>query len=77
MTSKEKARELVHTYRVLLMDDGEDYGEEILVSMLSKQCALVSVIEVINSNPHSNPFTTIPVSTMDYWIKVKKEIAKL
>jgi hypothetical protein len=27
------------------MDDGEDYGEEILVSMLSKQCALVSAME--------------------------------
>jgi hypothetical protein len=42
---KDKAEELVHTYRDLLMDDGEDYGEEILVSMLSKQCALISAIE--------------------------------
>jgi hypothetical protein len=77
MDAKEKAQELVHRYRMLLMDEGEDYGEEILVSMLSKQCAFITVIQVINSNPHSNPFTTEPFSTMDYWIKVKKEIEKL
>lgn len=77
MDAKEKAQELVHKYRVLLMDDGEDYGEEILVSMLSKQCAFIAAIEVINSNPHSNPFNSIPFSTMDYWIEVKNEIKKL
>ena len=77
MDAKEKADELVHRYRMLFMDGGEDYGEEILVSMLSKQCAFIAVIEVINSNPHSNPFNTEPFSTMDYWIDVKNEIKKL
>jgi hypothetical protein len=38
---------------------------------------LNAVQEIINSNPHSNPFNTIPFSTMDYWIDVKKEIEKL
>jgi hypothetical protein len=42
-----------------------------------KQYALIAVQEIINSNPHSNPFNTIPFSTMDYWIDVKKEIEKL
>ena len=43
----------------------------------AKECALISVQEIINSNPHSNPFNTIPFSTMDYWIDVKNEIKKL
>ena len=38
------------------------------------ECALIAVVEIINSNPHSNPFNTELYSTMDYWIEVKKEI---
>jgi hypothetical protein len=69
---KEKAEELVHTYRVLLMDDGEDYGEEILVSMLSKQCALVSVMET--------KLAFMKIANYEqaaYWRGVEREIAKL
>jgi hypothetical protein len=70
MTAKEKARELVDKYRVLLMDDGEDYGEEILVSMLSKQCALIAVDEILSL------FISECEDTR-YWNEVKQEIAKL
>jgi len=72
MTAKEKAEELVHTYRVLLMDEGEDYGEEILVSMLSKQCALVSVMET--------KLAFVRLSNWEeaaYWRGVEHEIGKL
>lgn len=72
MTAKKKAEELVHTYRVLLMDDGEDYGEEILVSMLSKQCALVSVMET--------KLAFVGISNWEqaaYWRNVEHEISKL
>ena len=77
MDAKEKAQELVHQYRILMMDNGGDYVDDTLVSMLSKKCALIAVRQIINSNPHSNPFITIPFSTMDYWIEVKNEIKKL
>ena len=69
---KEKAEELVHTYRVLLMDDGEDYGEEILVSMLSRQCALVLVMET--------KLAFVRLSNWEeaaYWRGVEHEIGKL
>jgi hypothetical protein len=72
MTAKEKAEELVHTYRVLLMDDGEDYGEEILVSMLSKQCALIAVMEI--------KLAFVKISNWEQaedWRNVEKEISKL
>ena len=70
MTAKEKAEELVHTYRVLLMDDGEDYGEEILVSMLSKQCALIAVDEILS-------LFVIECEDTRYWNQVRKEILAL
>ena len=44
---------------------------------LAKQCALIAVTEIINSNPYSNPFYTDVYSTMNYWIEVKNEIEKL
>ena len=68
MIAKEKAEELVHTYRVLLMDEGEDYGEEILVSMLSRQCALVAVDECLH---------TCVESMIYHWLEVKQEIESL
>lgn len=71
MTAKQKAEELVHTYRVLLMDDGEDYGEEILVSTLSKQCALIVVDEIMLTQVDD------PWSDEDYWQEVRKEILSL
>ena len=75
ISPKDKAEELVHTYRVLLMDDGEDYGEEILVSMLSKQCALIAVGEILLQN--NVWIKQIGKGTNNYWNEVKQEIAKL
>jgi len=37
MTPQKKAESLIHQYRMLLMNEGEDYGEEILISILAKQ----------------------------------------
>ena len=76
---KDKAEELVHTYRVLLMDDGEDYGEEILVSMLSKQCALIAVGEIIEATTkildEGEGFQLI--ESNPYWQETRKEIESL
>lgn len=43
----------------------------------AKKCAIVTVDHIINSNPHSNPLNTEVVSTMDFWMEVKREIEKL
>ena len=73
MTPKEKAEQLLHEYRMLFMDEGEDYGEEILVSVLSKQCALIAVDEIINSvdNEHVSDIYN------EFWLEVKNELEKL
>jgi hypothetical protein len=72
MTAKEKAEELVNTYRVLLMDEGEDYGGEILASMLSKQSALIAAEEI--------KLAFVGISNWEaaaYWRNVEHEIGKL
>lgn len=76
MNPKEKAQEL--------MDKFSDYAtptfdEENKFSTYnsSKKCALIAVKEILNCNPHTNPFNTDVYSTYDYWFQVKLEIEKL
>ena len=72
MTPKEKAEELVKKYyrdSDLLVED--------LTWIQAKECALIAVQEIINANPHSNPFTTEVYSTMLFWQEVKTEINNL
>jgi hypothetical protein len=40
----------------------------------AKECALICVQEILNSNPYSNPFNTDVYSTMDFWQQVRNEI---
>ena len=73
MTPQKKAESLVHQYRMLLMNEGEDYGEEIIISILAQKCALIAVDEIMksmNDVMFPNPFN-------QYWNKVKQEIEKL
>jgi len=77
MTPTEKAEELITHFKMILMDEDTDCGCEILCTSIAKKCALVTVNNVISSNPHSNPFNTDIYSTMKYWIDVKKEIENL
>ena len=66
MKARDKAKELIDKYQFILTE--KQFG---------KQCALIAVNEIINSNPHSNPFNTNVESTMSYWEEVKQEIEKL
>jgi len=69
MRAEEKAWELVQFFKGRGMDGNENYAV--------KECALKVVEEIINSNPHINPFNTDVYSTMKYWKEVKREIEKL
>ena len=71
MTPKEKAEQLLHEYRMLFMDEGEDYGEEILVSLLSTKCALIAVNEILEDRKEMDGMRVI---NDPYWIEVKQEI---
>jgi hypothetical protein len=45
---KEKAKELFGYYHKLIQDIGGELGQEILVSILAKNCALIAVDEILN-----------------------------
>jgi hypothetical protein len=67
MTAKEKAKTLINNFYNLR---GMDWD-------MSISCSLITVNEILNSNPHSNPFNTSVYSTMEFWKEVKSEIEKL
>jgi hypothetical protein len=67
MTPQEKAKDLLDKFSAVPLLDSYE----------AKQCALIAVYEIINSNPHSNPLNTDVHSTMSYWQKVQQEIEKL
>ncbi len=73
MTPKEKAKELVSKYIHFTKQSNGANG----TIYNSKQCALISVDEIILANPHSNTFTNVEYSTMEYWKEVKQEIENL
>jgi hypothetical protein len=69
MTPKEKAKELIDKYYIIC----QEFTEEIQCSIQAKQCALISVEEImiyLDAIMLPNPFK-------QYWDKVKDEIKKL
>ena len=76
MTPKEEAKELFKRY-IQFTQEWDELDGYIVNKYNAKQCALIAVDEIINANPHSNPFNTNVYSTMDYWQEVKQEIEKL
>lgn len=72
MTAKQEAENLLHKYRMLFMNEGEDYGEEILVSMLSMKCALIAIDELLRySKAHGF------IGLTEHYEQVKIEIDNL
>jgi hypothetical protein len=69
MKPKEKAKELIDKYYIIC----QEFTEEIQCSIQAKQCALISVEEImiyLDSIMLPNPFK-------QYWDKVKDEINQL
>jgi hypothetical protein len=48
MSAKDKAIELVDTYRIMLMNSDTECGEEILCTVIAKYCALIAVDEMLD-----------------------------
>ena len=76
MTPKQKADEIFTHYNNLIQDLGGELGQEILVSVLAKQCALYAVSLVVKetlelSRELSNNFIFI------YWVRVQEELEKM
>ena len=81
MTPKDKAISLVDSYRIILMNEDTECGEEILCTVIAKQCALIAVDEILNSNPcceDSDRGGNFQWASNEYfWQEVKQEIQEL
>lgn len=76
MTPKEKAKQLVDEYLVYVEAHSSTFQLE-----NAKTCAIITVDEIINSNPNNPLFSDkktengyIHMTPIDYWQEVKKEI---
>ena len=67
MKPKEKAISLVDSYRIILMNEDTECGEEILCTVIAKKCALIAVDEIIHE----------VYDDIEWWKEVKHEIEKL
>jgi hypothetical protein len=71
-TPKEKAKSLFNYYYILIQDIGGELGQEILVSILAKHCALFAAREVLKEKWNID----VPGSQDEYyyWEEVEHEI---
>ena len=74
MDAKEKAISLVDEFRLILIKSNTDAGEEILCTLLAKECALVAVEEIVNALSYK---VSTNVEEIKYFLEVQKEIEKL
>jgi hypothetical protein len=75
MTPKNKAQALVNSYRIILMNEDTECGNEILCTSIAKQSALIAVDEIIEHNAYVS--FGIKPSVYEYWQEVKTEIENL
>ena len=71
MTHKEQAEQMVNEYRIILMNEDTECGNEILCTSIAVKCALVAVDYLIKDEKSYNNGSFYP---SDSWQKVKKEI---
>lgn len=75
MTAKDKAQDLVDTYRIILIHTDTEVSHEILCTTVAKCCALAAVNEVMDAMDWHE--YEVPNDEFTYWEQVKQEIEKL
>jgi len=66
---KEKAKELFDLYYMLIFNIGQDLANEIIISILAKQCSLIAVKQILDNDLNSEVYF--------YWEEVEEEIENL
>jgi len=80
MTPKEKAEDLVNQFRMVLMNEDTDCGNEILCTSIAIKNALISANEIIQSIAKIEGIEklgVIELNQLQYWSNVKQELEKL
>jgi hypothetical protein len=67
--TKAEAERIFFSYHNLIQDMGEELGEEVMVSILAKNCALIGVDLVLDVAKGSDDIDHIV-----FWEKVRQEI---
>ena len=78
MTPKEKAEDLVNQFRMILMAEDTDCGNEILCTSIAIKNALICANEVLMRVPHKDIDNWIADDlAVKYWIDVKMELRQM
>lgn len=77
MTPEQRALSIVNTYRMILMDENTDCGNEILCTSIAIKTALVSINQMILLVDAHLPIDKEVIDLFDYLQKVKTELKKL
>jgi hypothetical protein len=74
MKKEDKAKELYNLYYYNILTYAEELSQEIIISLLAKNSALIAVNEIIKAKK-----LDLGIISLDYkyWEKVKLEIEKL
>jgi hypothetical protein len=75
MTANEKANDLVNQYRMILIDEDTDCGNEILCTLIAVKCSKVTVYEIIESIKRSGEYSS--KVQINWWLKVIKHLDEI
>jgi hypothetical protein len=77
MTPEQQALSIVNTYRMILMQEDTDCGNEILCTSIAIKTALVSINQMILLVDAYLPIDKEVIDLFDYLQQVKTELKKL
>lgn len=70
MTPKEKEEELITKFKIILIIEDTECGNEILCTIIARQSALIAVDEILSAH-------LFDLDEKEYWQQVKTEIENL
>jgi len=76
MTHKQQAEQMVNEYRMILMNEDTECGNEILCTIIAIKCALVAVDEILNNfgSRVGDKIHYCNYLTIQYYEEVKTEL---
>ena len=74
MTPKEKAEDLVNQYRIVLMNEDTECGNEILCSLIAMKNAIICVKEIVEMQKNVSVKFNYNI---EYWNDVLNEISEM
>ena len=80
MTPKEKAIVLTNVYKLILMDEDTDCGNEALCTSIAIKNALILTYEVGRRVPYQKKSSSNLIKddlTVEYWAEVMKELREM